>query len=79
MLIGQTLWTEFFSNKDWPVASAVAVALLCVLVLPLVLYQRMQHARSRREGGEHAHAVLVQFELDRDWTGLSLSADRASW
>ena len=42
MLIGQTLWTEFFSNKDWPVASAVAVALLCVLVLPLVLYQQMR-------------------------------------
>jgi len=41
-MIGQTLWTEFFSNKDWPVASAVAVALLCVLVLPLVLYQHMK-------------------------------------
>ena len=40
MMIGQTLWTEFFANKDWPVASAVAVALLCVLVLPIVLYQQ---------------------------------------
>ena len=27
-MIGQTLWTEFFSNRDWPVASAIAVALL---------------------------------------------------
>jgi putrescine transport system permease protein len=42
MMIGQTLWTEFFSNKDWPVAAAVAVVLLCLLVVPTVLYQQMQ-------------------------------------
>jgi putrescine transport system permease protein len=41
-MIGQTLWTEFFANKDWPVASAVAVVLLCVLVAPMLLYQHMQ-------------------------------------
>jgi putrescine transport system permease protein len=46
MMIGQTLWTEFFGNKDWPVASAVAVVLLFVLVVPTVLYQHLQ-ARSR--------------------------------
>ena len=28
LMIGQTLWTEFFPNKDWPVASAVAIVLL---------------------------------------------------
>ena len=42
LMIGQTLWTEFFSNRDWPVASAIAVALLAVLLLPIVIYQRMQ-------------------------------------
>ena len=42
MMIGQTLWTEFFGNKDWPVASAVAVVLLAVLIGPIALYQRMQ-------------------------------------
>jgi putrescine transport system permease protein len=42
MMIGQTLWTEFFANRDWPVASAVAVALLCLLVVPIVIYQHMQ-------------------------------------
>jgi putrescine transport system permease protein len=42
LMIGQTLWTEFFSNKDWPVASAVAVALLLVLLAPIVIYQRWQ-------------------------------------
>jgi putrescine transport system permease protein len=42
MMIGQTVWTEFFANKDWPVASAVAVVLLCLLVVPIVIYQQMQ-------------------------------------
>ena len=42
MMIGQTLWLEFFTNKDWPVASATAVVLLAVLLIPLVIYQRLQ-------------------------------------
>jgi putrescine transport system permease protein len=42
MMIGQTLWLEFFTNKDWPVAAAAAVALLVLLVPPLVLYDRLQ-------------------------------------
>ena len=41
-MIGQTLWTEFFSNRDWPVASAIAVALLALLLVPIVIYQRLQ-------------------------------------
>jgi putrescine transport system permease protein len=42
MMIGQTLWLEFFTNKDWPVASAVAVVLLLLLLAPLVFYDRLQ-------------------------------------
>ena len=42
LMIGKTLWGEFFSNRDWPVASAVAVVLLLVLVVPIVLFQRSQ-------------------------------------
>ena len=42
IMIGQTLWTEFFANKDWPVASAVAVVLLCLLVAPMLFYQQMR-------------------------------------
>jgi putrescine transport system permease protein len=42
MMIGQTLWTEFFANKDWPVASAVAAVLLGLLVVPIVIYQQVQ-------------------------------------
>src|SRR5437667_8285081 len=42
VMIGQTLWLEFFTNKDWPVAAAAAVALLVLLVPPLLLYDRLQ-------------------------------------
>jgi len=42
LMIGQTLWTEFFNNKDWPVASAIAVVLLVLLVVPIAIYQNLQ-------------------------------------
>jgi putrescine transport system permease protein len=42
LMIGQTLWLEFFGNKDWPVASALAVTLLLLLLVPILLYQRQQ-------------------------------------
>jgi putrescine transport system permease protein len=42
MMIGQTLWVEFFGNRDWPVAAALAVVLLAVLVVPLTFYERLQ-------------------------------------
>jgi putrescine transport system permease protein len=42
LMIGQTLWLEFFTNKDWPVASAVATVLLALLLAPLLLYDRLQ-------------------------------------
>ena len=42
LMIGQTLWLEFFTNKDWPVASSITVVLLIVLLTPLLLYDRLQ-------------------------------------
>ncbi|QCK85099.1 ABC transporter permease subunit [Phreatobacter aquaticus] len=42
LMIGKTLWTEFFSNRDWPVASSVAILLLVVLVGPIMVYQHLQ-------------------------------------
>ena len=40
LMIGKVLYEEFFANRDWPVASAVAVILLLILIIPIVLYQR---------------------------------------
>jgi len=47
-MIGRTLYDEFFVNRDWPLASAVASILLLILVLPMVLFQRNQ-AKSAEE------------------------------
>jgi putrescine transport system permease protein len=44
LMIGKVLWTEFFNNRDWPVASAVAIALLLFLVLPIMYLDRAQNA-----------------------------------
>jgi putrescine transport system permease protein len=47
-LIGRVLWTEFFQNRDWPLASALAVALLVALVLPIAIFQaRMGRGEAR--------------------------------
>jgi putrescine transport system permease protein len=42
LMIGRVLWDEFFVNRDWPLASAVAIVLLLLLVVPIVLLQRYQ-------------------------------------
>ena len=42
LMIGRTLWNDFFANRDWPAASAAAIALLALLIVPLVLYERMR-------------------------------------
>ncbi|WP_425101597.1 ABC transporter permease subunit [Tropicibacter sp. S64] len=42
LMIGKVLYEEFFSNRDWPVASAVAVILLAILIVPILLFQRNQ-------------------------------------
>jgi len=46
-MIGRVLWTEFFANRDWPTASAVAVALLVVLVGPIVIFQALERRAAR--------------------------------
>jgi putrescine transport system permease protein len=51
MMIGQTLWLEFFTNRDWPVASAVAAVLLVLLLVPLLIYEKLQR---RQLDGERA-------------------------
>ena len=42
LMIGRLLWMEFFNNQDWPMASAITIALLGLLVLPVVALQRLQ-------------------------------------
>ena len=49
LMIGKILWDEFFSNRDWPLASAVAVILLLILIIPIVLFQRQQQRQQEAE------------------------------
>ncbi|KRS13705.1 putrescine/spermidine ABC transporter permease [Roseovarius atlanticus] len=50
LMIGKVLFEEFFNNRDWPVASAVAVILLLILIIPIVLFQRNQQKTREAEG-----------------------------
>tara|TARA_B100000768_G_scaffold181969_1_gene207834 strand:- start:2622 stop:3545 length:924 start_codon:yes stop_codon:yes gene_type:complete len=45
LMIGRTLYDEFFVNRDWPLASAVATILLIIVVIPIMLFQRSQQKR----------------------------------
>ncbi|MGX5217555.1 ABC transporter permease subunit [Pseudomonas segetis] len=42
LMIGKVLWQEFFNNRDWPVASALAVVMLALLIVPIILFNRNQ-------------------------------------
>lgn len=48
LTLGRTLWSEFFSNRDWPLASAVAILLLVIVVGPVVLFREGQARRQER-------------------------------
>ncbi|WP_425074335.1 ABC transporter permease [Sagittula sp. S175] len=50
LMIGKVLWEEFFNNLAWPMASAVAVILLLILIIPIVLFQRSEE--KAREAGK---------------------------
>ena len=50
LMIGKVLWEEFFNNRDWPVASAVAIVLLLILIIPIILFQRNEQKNREAEG-----------------------------
>ncbi len=47
LMIGKVLWTEFFTNRNWPMSAAVAVVLLAVLVLPIMWFQAVEKKEAR--------------------------------
>jgi len=49
LMIGKVLWEEFSSNRDWPVASAVAVILLLILIVPIILFQKNQQKQAEAD------------------------------
>ena len=49
IMIGRVLWQEFFNNRDWPVASAVAIIMLLLLIVPIMWFHKYQ----QKSVGEH--------------------------
>ncbi|MDX1473299.1 MAG: ABC transporter permease subunit [Reinekea sp.] len=43
IMIGKVLWQEFFNNRDWPVASALALIMVLILIIPITLFHRFQN------------------------------------
>ena len=50
LMIGKLMWTEFFSNKDWPVASSLAAILLLVLIIPFVVMRHYEQRANEEQG-----------------------------
>jgi putrescine transport system permease protein len=48
LMIGRVVWNEFFANHDWPTASAVAIVMLAILLVPIVLFHRYQSRELER-------------------------------
>ncbi len=72
-LIGKTLWTEFFNNQDWPLASAIAIGMLLLLLLPIAALQKAQARADVQQGGSgsSANRVPTAFNLAAVIAGLS--------
>ncbi len=47
LMIGKVIWNEFFTNRDWPVASALAILMLIFLIIPISIFQRLQERQVR--------------------------------
>ena len=49
LMLGKLMWTEFFNNKDWPVASSLAAVLLVILIVPFVLFRHFEQKANEEE------------------------------
>ena len=70
-MIGRVLWDEFFSNRDWPVASAVAIVLLLLLIIRLFCSEAQERVLREAMMGLH----MVQRDLADPWFCVSLHPD----
>jgi putrescine transport system permease protein len=49
LMIGRVLWDEFFSNNDWPMASAVAVVMILLILVPMAVFNKFQNGAAEGE------------------------------
>jgi L-asparagine transporter-like permease len=63
-MIGKVLWQEFFSNRDWPIASAVAIIMLTLLVVPILFFH---HYQARELEKKAANLLKKQTHFPKDF------------
>ena len=51
LMIGRVLWDEFFSNNDWPLASAVAIVMILLIIVPLAFFSKYQAESTGAKNG----------------------------
>ena len=51
LMIGRVLWDEFFSNNDWPMASAVAIVMILLILVPMALLNKYQSDQASDKAG----------------------------
>ena len=76
-MIGQMLWLEFFGNRDWPVASALAVVLLVILVTPIMIYRQREARQLEKWSGRNdrcANKSCGARSTSRRWRSASRSS-----
>jgi putrescine transport system permease protein len=49
LTIGRLLWYEFFTNRDWPLAAAMAVMIIILILIPIVLFEKLQNSEERKD------------------------------
>lgn len=49
LMVGRALWGEFFYNRDWPLACAMAVSMLFIFVVPIMIFQRWQNENNVKD------------------------------
>ncbi|BCQ44049.1 hypothetical protein ERHA55_15760 [Erwinia rhapontici] len=59
IMIGRVVWMEFFNNRDWPVASALAVIILLILILPIIWFHKHQNKEGIKRESATGYSLKV--------------------
>ena len=78
LMIGRVLWDEFFNNRDWPIASAVAIVMLLLLMIPILIFKRCSRAEQRGSAPDEQRSRVRQRPMLVAGLRVPVPADRAA-
>ena len=64
LMIGKVLWQAFFDQNNWPLASAVAVVMVALLVVPIALFQHYENRNWKKEANNAENQIILVLETD---------------